>query len=134
VAKYIEIFPEELTGLEEFRRQLDRALQPSFFAELVFRIAPSFTVDLRTLGDRSSGTFNVITTKLPILRNLNRGAFTELQQAAAFEYLLDYLRTHPPPPNDKSNLDETPELPVRHAPDNGKNSDQACERFRIFRD
>jgi len=132
VAKHIEELPEELIGLEEFRRQLDRALQPLFFAELVFRIAPSFAVDLRTLGDRTSDTFDVITTKLPILRNLSRAAFMELQQAAAFEYLLDHLRTHPPTPKDESNLDEIPELRVRHGPDDGINSDHAWESFRTF--
>jgi hypothetical protein len=65
-------------------------LQPLFFVEILFRLSPA-DVDLKTLGDRTSDTYDVITSKVPVLRSLPCGTFTELQQAAAFEYVFDYV-------------------------------------------
>jgi hypothetical protein len=68
-------------------------LQPLFFVEILFRLSPA-DADLKTLGDRTSDTYDVITSKVLVLRSLPRGTFTELQQAAAFEYVLDYVSNH----------------------------------------
>ncbi|KFY22788.1 hypothetical protein V493_06319 [Pseudogymnoascus sp. VKM F-4281 (FW-2241)] len=130
VAECLPKFPESLTQLEEFRRQLDRALQPLFFAELVFNIAPSLDVDLKSLGSVTSEVFDDVTKKLPILKNLNRAGLHELQQAAAFEYLLDYLRTHPARTEDSP---QGSELLIQGAADDGDlNPQVAWEALRNF--
>jgi hypothetical protein len=95
VQRYMRKFPEDLPSMEEFRRQLDQALQPLFFAELFFGISSSTEIDIRTLGCEDNGTYETVISRLPMLKNLSLPRFTDLQQAAAFEYILDYVRTHP---------------------------------------
>lgn len=90
-----------LTTMVELRRQLEQALKPIFFSEVM--------LDIRVVRDddaRSSVTSQEIKksgvsglTNLPILHNLTIKAFELLQQSAAFEFILDQIisgTSHPP--------------------------------------
>jgi len=80
-----------LTKLNELRRQLDQALRPIFFSEMIFEVGiVEESSDKRTpqrdLRPRAKA-------RMPILNDLTIKAFDALQQSAAFEFALEQIRS-----------------------------------------
>jgi len=89
IRKHITNLPTYQGEIEELHMQLERAVQPLFFTELTIQIYHD-AFDMTNTSLLSQ--VNQVQVRLPVFASLPIVYLEELQQAAAFEFVLEHIR------------------------------------------